>query len=67
MTPKAAPKTPAKRTKSPVDDIDIDRAKFPNLAAERDWDRDQHIKQAMKAGMTRKQAERHADDELREG
>ena len=44
-----------------------DDAKFPNLAAERDWDREQHIKQAMQSGMTRKQAERHADDELREG
>ena len=46
---------------------DIDRKKFPNLAAERDWDREQHIQQAMQSGMTRKQAERHADAELREG
>lgn len=61
MTPKPTPKS---RT---ADSADIDPKKFPNLAAERDWDREQHIKQAMQAGMTRKQAEKHADDELREG
>ena len=55
MTSKPSPKT------------GIDGKKFPNLAAERYWDREQHIKQAMQAGMTRKQAEKHADDELRDG
>ena len=63
MTPKPTPKQKSR----PADSGDIDRKKFPNLAAERDWDREQHIKQAMRAGMTRKQAEKHADAELREG
>ena len=54
------------RSSTTADD-GIDPKKFPNLAAERDWDREQHIKQAMQAGMNRKQAERHADDELRNG
>lgn len=63
MTPKPNSK-PKSRT---ADSADIDSKKFPNLAAESDWDREQHIKQAMQAGMTRKQAEKHADDELRDG
>ena len=61
MTPKPTPKQKPR----PADDIDP--KKFPNLAAEQDWDREQHVKQAMQAGMNRKQAEKHADDELREG
>ena len=63
MTPKPTPKQKSRS----ADSGDIDPKKFPNLAAERDWDREQHIKQAMQAGMTRKQAEKHADAELREG
>lgn len=63
MTPKPTPKPKSR----PTDSADIDPKKFPNLAAEHDWDREQHIKQAMQAGMTRKQAEKHADDELRDG
>ena len=45
----------------------LDREKYPNLAAWYDWDREQHIRQAMKAGMTRAQAEWHDQDEAREG
>jgi hypothetical protein len=45
----------------------IDRDRFPNLAAWYDWDREQHIRQAMRAGMTREQAEWHDADESREG
>lgn len=63
MTPKPTPK----QKSNTEDSGDIDQKKFPNLAAEQDWDREQHIKQAIQAGMSRKQAERHADDELRNG
>ena len=45
----------------------IDRERSPNLAAWYDWDREQHIRQAMKAGMTREQAEWHDRDEQHEG
>ena len=68
MTPPSPRKTTEPKRKDPSEAAEaIDRKKFPNLAAEEEWDREQHIKQAMQAGMTRKQAERHADDELREG
>lgn len=49
-------------SKKPTDPIDAKR--FPNIAAERDWDREQHIRQAMANGLTRKQAEAHADQEM---
>jgi hypothetical protein len=42
----------------------IDEAKYPNLAAERAFDRAEHIKRAMAAGMTRREAERHADEDM---
>lgn len=45
----------------------LDRDRFPNLAAWYDWDREQHIRQAMKAGMTREEAQWHDADERREG
>lgn len=45
----------------------IDRDRYPNLAAWYDWDREQHIQQAMRAGMTREQAEWHDHDEANEG
>lgn len=70
MTPKPTRKpSPRSASKAPAapDGDEIDSAKFPNLAAERDWDRAQHIKQAIAAGMTKKQAERHADAELHDG
>jgi predicted transcriptional regulator len=44
----------------------IDAKRFPNLAAARDLDRAQHIQRAMANGLTRKQAEKHADEELAE-
>ncbi|MCA1811065.1 MAG: hypothetical protein LC623_03525 [Halobacteriales archaeon] len=40
--------------------------RFPNLAAQRDWDRAEHVRKAMEAGLSRKEAERHADAEVRE-
>lgn len=39
---------------------------FPQLAKRKDFDRQQHIQKALEAGMTREQAERHADEELAE-
>jgi hypothetical protein len=45
----------------------LDRDRFPNLAAWYDWDREEHIRHAMKAGMTREEAERHDADERHEG
>lgn len=45
----------------------LDRKRYPNLAAWYDWDREQHIRQAMTSGMTREQAEHHDEDERSEG
>lgn len=67
MTPKPARNPTDAKPSRTLDADGLDPKKFPNLAAERDWDREQHIKQAMQAGMTRRQAEKHADDELRDG
>ena len=38
--------------------------KYPNLAARRDLDRALHIRAARRMGATRKQASRHADEEV---
>ena len=40
--------------------------RFPNLAAQKAADREEHVRRAMQAGMTRKQAEKHADEEIEE-
>jgi hypothetical protein len=37
---------------------------FPNINAMHDFDREAHVKRAMEAGASRKEAERHADEEL---
>lgn len=37
---------------------------FPNLAAMKAFDRQQHIQKAIEAGLTREEAERHADEEM---
>lgn len=39
---------------------------FPQLTAIHAFDRQQHIQRSMDAGMTREQAERHADEHLDE-
>lgn len=52
--------------KKSASDKDFEK-RFPNLAAERAADREEHVRRAMEAGMTRKQAERHADEEIAEG
>jgi hypothetical protein len=39
---------------------------LPNLTKIRDLDRQQHVQAGLDAGLTREQAERHADEELRE-
>lgn len=44
---------------------DID-TQFPNLAADRRWDREQHIRAAMAMGLTRQEAEQHADADMKE-
>lgn len=44
----------------------LDERKSPNLAALRAGDRQQHLRQARRAGLSRKQASRHADEHLRE-
>jgi hypothetical protein len=56
----ATPKGP--RRASP----DEEDAKYPNLAAAKAWDKEQHVKKGVAAGLTRKQAVRHANDEVHE-
>jgi hypothetical protein len=38
--------------------------RFPNIAAARAFDRAEHVKRAMASGMSRTEAERHADAEM---
>ena len=54
------------RSSAPPPDVTqpLDEDKYPNLAAMRDGDRLQHIHQARRAGLTRKQASKHADEDL---
>jgi hypothetical protein len=40
--------------------------KYPNLAAQRDWDKAEHVRKGVEAGLTRKQAVRHANEEVHE-
>ena len=40
--------------------------KYPNIAAERDWDKEQHIKKGIESGLGRKEATRHAEKDIRE-
>jgi len=44
----------------------LHKPRFPNIEAERKFDREEHIRRAMAAGMTKAQAEKHADEEMRE-
>ena len=37
---------------------------FPNLTAMADFDRQQHIQRSIEAGLSREQAEKHADEHL---
>lgn len=39
---------------------------FPNLTAMAAFDRQQHIQRSIEAGLTREQAEKHADEHLHE-
>lgn len=39
---------------------------FPELTKLRDFDRQQHIQKSIEAGMTREEAERHADEDLKD-
>lgn len=54
---------PKAKPGSKPDASSLDAKRYPNLAAERAWDREENIKGAMAGGMTRAQAERHADSE----
>ncbi|MEA3166768.1 MAG: hypothetical protein QOJ26_1642 [Thermoplasmata archaeon] len=38
--------------------------RFPNLAAQRDWDRAEHIRAAEEMGATHRQASKHASEEV---
>lgn len=38
---------------------------LPNLTAIRAYDRQQHIQKSLEAGLSRDEAERHADDEMK--
>lgn len=60
--PHAGPQR-GKRPAPPLPDAarPLDEEKYPNLAALRRGDRAQHVAQARRAGLTRKQASRHAD------
>lgn len=43
---------------------DTSEPTFPELTKLRAYDREQHIKRAMEAGLSREEAERHADEDL---
>lgn len=38
--------------------------RFPNMTAQRDLDREEHVRRAQEMGATRRQASRHADEEV---
>ena len=40
----------------------VDR--YPNMTAQREMDRQEHVKRARGMGLTRKQASKHADEEV---
>jgi hypothetical protein len=40
------------------------RDRYPNLTAQREMDRQEHVRRAREMGATRKQASKHADSEL---
>lgn len=45
---------------------DPDDERYPLLAAQKEWDRAEHVRKGIEAGLTKKQAERHADADVRE-
>lgn len=45
----------------------VDEGKYPNLAALRRGEHAQHVRRAMEMGMTRKEAQRHAREDERDG
>jgi hypothetical protein len=57
---------PSANAALPETEDDLDPIQYPNLAALRDNDRQEHLRLARKAGLTRKQASRHADEHLGE-
>lgn len=61
-------RTHAARAPPPLPDAaePLDPVQYPNLAAQREQDRLQHVRLARQAGLTRKQASEHADEHLGE-
>jgi hypothetical protein len=57
------PATPKGPRRTPADE---EREKYPNLAAAKDWDKAEHVRKGMEAGLSRKDAVRHANEEVRE-
>lgn len=60
---KSAQFKPAKQRPTPKP---LPAQAFPNLAAARDWERHEHVKRAMELGLTKGEAEAHADQEMNE-
>ncbi|MHB8633334.1 MAG: hypothetical protein ACYDBQ_05105 [Thermoplasmatota archaeon] len=58
---------PDHKRKGHRDREDVDPKRFPNLAAQNDMDREEHIRRAMANGASRKEAERHADLDMKGG
>lgn len=52
------------RTRKTDEEETLDERRYPNLAARRDMDRVLHVKAARAMGATRKQASRHASEEV---
>lgn len=42
------------------------KPRYPNMEARREWDRQEHVRRGRAMGLTRKQAQRHADEEIQE-
>lgn len=58
----AGPERPGSRHTPDGDSEPLDR--YPNMRAQQEMDRAQHIKAAREMGATREQASRHADSEV---
>lgn len=56
-----ASKAPSKAPRRTAED-----EKYPNLAAQKDWDKAQHVKKGIEAGLSKKEALRHAEEEVHE-
>lgn len=57
---------PDEPTTYPQDTMETKEPDFPELTRMRAFNRQQHIQKALEMGMTREEAERHADEDLTE-